>query len=292
MLDTQEFAYLTVTGNYTVAQITEFFLPYKLGTYDAWDAGELAFGEYQYEQTCLRYDSHKNSSEQLEEHISSLLGHAKKLKKLPDDLVRTLHCVICGYHSQASGCYLDSDTVRDLAKIKAEVHFYLHKMIAQGNHDFPYSKRILSQSSDEIDRDVNFTNEYAYFRVFSDTLHADEISEILQLTPSESYSKGDLKRKGDDSANNKRDWTYWSLDSGIAKGQPLAIHLEALLSKLKPHTEQLYLLSRDYQTSFGLGSTAKFPTSNEIKLSREIIIKMAELNLSFDFDLYFHYDDE
>ncbi len=77
-----------------------------------------------------------------------------------------------------------------------------------------------------------------------------------------------------------------------AKGQPLAIHLEALLSKLKPHTEQLYVLSRDYQTSFGLGSTAKFPTSNEIKLSREIIIKIAELNLSFDFDLYFHYDDE
>ena len=292
LLNTQEFAYLTVTGEGIAAEVVE---KYRLRPNDAWDAGEIIYGQHQFEKMCLRFQSAHSDKGSMEQDISSLLMsyRAQHFHDLPDDFVRTLHCVIYGYHWQTSGCYLESDNIRTLAQMKAEVSIYIYKIITEGNHEFPYSKQLQTNEPSIIDPndDSNSTGEYAYFYVRSNTLHADKISEILQLKPSRKNSIGEPKRKNPTiSPMPLWEWSSWYLDSGIEKGQPIAVHLEAVMGKLMPRIDQLYLLSRDYQTSFGLSSTGSFPISNQINLNRNLIRQMAELNLSFDFDAYLDYE--
>lgn len=285
----QEFAYFTITGEGNAQEIVE---KYKLKPNEIWNAGDVAEGCYLYDQMCLFYKSWSDTDRPLEEHLDSLLRQSFRFNELPDDLLRTLHCVSYEYHSQAGGYYLGREHMRNLAQMKAEMRLYAYKMEVEDNHEHPCS-RLLTPNDPRFsglplkDNTTTDTREYAYFKVTSNTLHADEISTILQLEPTESWSIGDRRRQSD----YLWQWTSWKLESGLIKGEPIAAHLAALMEKLIPHTDLLYQLSRDFQTSFGLAATGTFPTSHQMHLNKELILQMAKLNLSLDCDLYFHYQD-
>ncbi len=285
ILSNQEYAYLTITGEGSAQEILE---KYNLRTHDAWNAGDVSEDRYLFNQMCLRFKSGRDDTKSIEDHLFSLLAFPQRYIKLPDELVRTIHCVTHSYHSQGGGCFLDSDIIRRMAQIKADVQLYLYKMVVESNHDFPYAKIIKTNSEKVEELDKKSTNEYAYFNVRSNALSTDEISQILQLQPTTKHSIGDPRRNINGVIS--WEWSLWELGSGLAKGQPIEAHLEALLSQLKPRIEQLYLLSQDFQTSFTLGATGTFPNSHQIKLNQMLIQQMAKLNLSFDFDSYFDYD--
>jgi len=291
MLVSQEFAYFTITGEGNAQEIVE---KYHLRPNEIHNAGDVdEEGRYVYEQMCLKYKSCGDTTESLEDHFNRLIYPSWRFTQLPDHLTRTLHAVIYGYSAQNGGFYLSRENMRRLARMKAESRLYVYKIEVEDNHEHSYAKRIASnvepQSVDHEPEIDDFTSgESAYFRVTSDTLHADEISSILGLQPTDAQSVGDPHHR---ISGIFRKWTSWKLESGLPRGERIALHLEALMAKLTPHIDQLYLLSRNVDTTFGLSSTAKFPTSNQMYFSKELILQMAKLNLSLDCDLYFHYDN-
>ncbi|MFC1834093.1 DUF4279 domain-containing protein [Thermodesulfobacteriota bacterium] len=89
----------------------------------------------------------------------------------------------------------------------------------------------------------------ATLRIFGDIADPEEISNRLRLSPTRTHRKGE--KAGPRSPSYRKD--MWSYSPPMAESEPLAMHIDALWSKLKPHSQYLLALKQNLEVDVFLG---------------------------------------
>ena len=89
----------------------------------------------------------------------------------------------------------------------------------------------------------------ATLRIFGDIADLDEISEKLQLQPSKTHRKGEMR--GPRSVPYKHD--MWSYMPAVPEEEPLHKHIDALWTVLRPHKDYLLELKKTLTVDVFLG---------------------------------------
>lgn len=128
----------------------------------------------------------------------------------------------------------------------------------------------------------------ASLRIHSDILTCNDITNILQLNPVQTFNKGEKI-----SSNGKmiRDSSMWVFDSNLREEDTLEKHIENILDSLDKVKENYFKLVDKancdifsfYSTSNGQGSIA---------LSNEIIKRLNDYSLELIVDLYLTEEDD
>jgi hypothetical protein len=123
---------------------------------------------------------------------------------------------------------------------------------------------------------------WAYFWTQDFTCAPEEISRLLNLTPSAVWIAGQTKLSSGKSAPRNA----WKLESDVRDDQQLDAHIESLLQKIGPHIEELR--ARLGPMSMGINCVAYFRShqGNGFHFSEALIHELARHRLSVDFDLY------
>ena len=275
--------YLTLTGEGDAHQLVK---DYHLTRATAWNQGEVGEDRYQFQQMCIRFCEHQEENLYWNEAIERFLAcpYQRSLFLVPLQFERTLHLVTHGEGFQGYGFHLNESNIQQLAQHHANFQYYAYKQPDDG-HDFPYSQ-ILPVAENE-----RTANEYAYFIIESTGHSTEQLSAITGLSPNaRSRSQGDIwfpKQPVAEGQQPRRlPTTHLKVDSGIEKGQPLAVHIEAILSQLMPRYEQFIPLLLDYRVSFSLVGTGYLAMPYQFSLSKESILQLAQFKCSVDMDLY------
>jgi Domain of unknown function (DUF4279) len=129
-------------------------------------------------------------------------------------------------------------------------------------------------------------NEYsAYFTVTGDFDPA-EISDRLGLEPTSCWRKGDRNEK----THLERKFSRWSLDSRLDKFAPLEGHVADVLQQLKPAVARVKTALETYEGGMQLVGWF-YKNYPGLHFDKDLIAKLAECELSVDFDFYYMYSD-
>lgn len=279
--------YLTLTGEGDAHQLVkDYYLNYS----DAWNKDEIEQESYQFKKMCIRLHCSQDDNLYWNEAIERFLNERqqRQLFLVPPEFERTLHLVTHGEGCQGYGFHLDVSNIQQLAQIHASFQYYAYKQPDDG-HDFPYSDALPTVAREET------SCEYAYF-VIESTVHTiEELAAITGLSNNiiRSKNQGDIwfpkQPLVDDQEPRRLPSTRFYIDSGIEKGQPLAVHIDAIfLSKLMPNYERFVPLILDYRVSFCLAGTGHFTMPYKFTLPKEWILQLANFQSSLDMDLYAH----
>lgn len=128
---------------------------------------------------------------------------------------------------------------------------------------------------------------YAYFWVQKYDCSSEEISSMMQISPTEVRERGDVSQNG-----KVRNHSLWQLDSPLARGDNfLQDYLSQLLDILEIRESAIKTLVQKYEA--GINCVGYYYGSNPgLHLSAELIKRVAQLDLSVDFDLYNYAGDE
>ena len=123
---------------------------------------------------------------------------------------------------------------------------------------------------------------YAYFRVAAESLPHAEITQLLGIEPTESWSKGDPGLY-----NPSRPDSGWCLHSPLPQTNTnLWEHIEALLPLLEQRAPAVKALGEKYMTYIACVGWYDETASPGLSLSRDVVASIASLGLGFDADLY------
>jgi hypothetical protein len=124
---------------------------------------------------------------------------------------------------------------------------------------------------------------YAYYRIKADDLPLEKISQLLNLSPSECWRKGDPGRY----VPARKD-SGWCFHSPLPRDNTnLGEHVEALMEVLKPRADALRSLGRRFQTYFVCTGKYDSTCSPALFLGKETLAFLAFIEVEFDADLYF-----
>lgn len=276
--------YLTLTGDGDAHQLVK---DYHLNHVDAWNQGEVGQDRYQFQKMCIRLHRPQDENIYENEAIERFFSwpQQRQLLLIPPQYERTLHLVSHGENFQSHGFHLSARNIELLAQHQANFHFYDYQQVDDG-HDFPFST-ILPLAEDE-----KSTNEYAYFVIDSTGHTIEQLAVITGLLPNviDSKNMGDIQfsRRLLTEGQQPRRWssTRFHVNSGIEQGQPLALHIKAILSQLEPIYERFIPLLLDFRVTCWLVGTGSFCMPYQLSLSKEWILQLAQFKCAVDMDLY------
>lgn len=124
----------------------------------------------------------------------------------------------------------------------------------------------------------------AALRLQSSILTADEISNVMQLSPTDSFEKGTPYSQRNP-MSKIREQTLWIWESGCSQAESIELHLERVASLIESkHTELQKLLRTclidifcGYSSEVGQGGFA---------LNSSLLKRIASLDIDIIFDIY------
>jgi hypothetical protein len=130
-------------------------------------------------------------------------------------------------------------------------------------------------------------NTYAYFYVREFDGEAERVTELLQLTPTRTWKKGEPGP-----GNRPRKFSTWELHSSLPRTEIFQdSHLAVLLEVLEGRREQVLQLASKYKC--GLQGVGYYRNENPgFHMDSQLISRIAAFGLSVDFDLYCSCDHE
>ncbi|NHC08724.1 DUF4279 domain-containing protein [Pseudomonas stutzeri] len=122
---------------------------------------------------------------------------------------------------------------------------------------------------------------YAYFYVRDFEGKAEQVTDLLKLTPTRTWMKGELGP-----ANRPRKFSNWELQSSLPRTEAFQDrHLVTLLEALEGRREQILEAVSKYKC--GLQGVGYYTNENPgFHMDSQLISRIAALGLSVDFDLY------
>ncbi|MEG9436531.1 DUF4279 domain-containing protein [Edaphobacter sp. HDX4] len=133
---------------------------------------------------------------------------------------------------------------------------------------------------------VKDNEQYAYLTVTGD-FDPEQITSVLGLVPSESWSKGDRNER----THYERKFSRWSLESRLARSASLEDHVRDVLKQSLNYAEQIRQVGRAHTVFIQL--VGWFHTDYPgFGLDSSTIAGLAELNVGIDCDFYYLYSHE
>ncbi len=127
--------------------------------------------------------------------------------------------------------------------------------------------------------------QYAYFTV-TGNFDPSEISELVGMSPTESWRKGDINPR----IQIERKFSRWSLYSRLERTCELEAHIADVIRQFSENKGQFLELSSKHGGVMQL--VAYFKTGYPgLHLERELVASLAEFSLSVDLDFYYLYSD-
>jgi hypothetical protein len=125
--------------------------------------------------------------------------------------------------------------------------------------------------------------QYAYFSLAGD-FDPSSITARIGIEPSESWMKGTRNER----THYERKFSRWSLDSRIARSEPLELHVRDVLSQTLPHAREIRELGEQYQAVMQLVGYF-YNDYPGFGMDKAMISDLAQLNLGIDCDFYYLY---
>lgn len=139
--------------------------------------------------------------------------------------------------------------------------------------------------------ELDYTSEPAItvkFIMCGDDLQPDVITELLNLTPSKSWTKGeDIPKEPGTGLTPKVTYPFgqWMLYAPCSRRDDFVTQLEALLRLLEQSTQQLQQLTYKYDAGISVAYSSGEDNMG-IHLDKMTLIRMVKLGLSFDVIVY------
>ncbi len=129
---------------------------------------------------------------------------------------------------------------------------------------------------------------YAYFWI-SGAFSASDITADIGISPTETHEQGEPMRYR---PGKTREESVWEVHSPLPRDEIFMVaHISALLELLEPKKKVIKTLQSKYET--GINCVGYYTDAHPgFHMEAKIIQKLAELNVSVDFDLYCLCDHE
>lgn len=115
----------------------------------------------------------------------------------------------------------------------------------------------------------------------------EKITRMLGVQPSIAHRKGDVWQLGSNHKDSplRHGTDVWVLDSPLPKSAEEDEHIEWLLSKIRPHTAAMREVGKKYYAMISF-TCFYYEYRQGIRLEKETLKELADLNIVFDFDVY------
>ncbi|MCT2344555.1 DUF4279 domain-containing protein [Niallia taxi] len=130
------------------------------------------------------------------------------------------------------------------------------------------------------------TKVKVYFSLFGDAFPLEEITERLEITPTETYKRGDLIPKRSIPLYRKE--TSWDLGTGYQVSLDVNNQLQKIINKLKNKASIITEIKDAYSVECKFFIVVKIEEGNTpgLYLDKEIIKFASSIEAEFDVDLY------
>ncbi|MEI2467902.1 DUF4279 domain-containing protein [Niallia taxi] len=130
------------------------------------------------------------------------------------------------------------------------------------------------------------TKVKVYFSLFGDAFPLEEITERLEITPTETYKKGDLIPNRSIPLYRKE--TSWDLGTGYQVSLDVNNQLQKIINKLKNKASIINEIKDAYSAECKFFIVVKIEEGNTpgLYLDKEIIKFASTIEAEFDVDLY------
>lgn len=134
--------------------------------------------------------------------------------------------------------------------------------------------------SKEITEEDLYFNFSASIRIFGENLNFKKITDNLQIAPSHSHKKGDIKKRNGKIIGKPYEQDMWLYKSPVNETEPLDIHLQTLWSKLKPNKYKIIEMKKKYNINIFCGYRSNCDNAG-FDVSYESLTIFCELETAF-----------
>ncbi|TRZ39557.1 DUF4279 domain-containing protein [Niallia circulans] len=131
------------------------------------------------------------------------------------------------------------------------------------------------------------TQVMVYFSLFGDKFPIDEITERLEITPTETYKKGDLIPNRSSARYRKE--TSWDLGTGYEASLDVNNQLQKLVKRLRNKVLIINKIKEDYSAECKFFIVIKMEEGNTpaLYLDKSMIKFASSIEAEIDIDLYY-----
>lgn len=132
---------------------------------------------------------------------------------------------------------------------------------------------------------IETTTVKVEFIILGDDFSTEEITQALQLEPTEAYNRGDFSKSG-----RQRLESCWSISTPYEISFDINDQLNAIISQIKPRTDCLLQLKGKYSLSFSFMIVINIENNDKpaIYLEVDTIHFASEIGASINFDYYIY----
>lgn len=132
---------------------------------------------------------------------------------------------------------------------------------------------------------MNKTQVKVYFSLFGDDFPLDKVTGKLELTPSETYKKGDLNPNGSTVFTKE---TSWNLGTGYQVSLDVNDQLQQIVCRLQNKSSIIKEIKDSYSLECKFFIVIKIEKGNTpaLYLDKDIIKFASSIEAEFDIDLY------
>ncbi len=130
------------------------------------------------------------------------------------------------------------------------------------------------------------TQVMVYFSLYGDEFSLDDVTEKLEVTPTETYKKGDLIPNRSTACYRKE--TSWDLGTGYQVSLDVNNQLQQIINKLQNKSSIINEIKEAYSVECKLSIVVKIEEGNTpaLYLDKDIIKFAASIEAELDVDLY------
>jgi hypothetical protein len=126
---------------------------------------------------------------------------------------------------------------------------------------------------------------YVWFAIYDFDCHPDEITKEIGITPSEIRIKGEIRTSGKKKYKLINKQNSWRIESDLPRNIPIEKHLENVLTKLRPHTQNIIKVTEKYYAEFGCASYY-YEANPGIHIDHKLLKEITDLHAEIDLDMY------
>lgn len=133
---------------------------------------------------------------------------------------------------------------------------------------------------------MNKTQVKVYFSLFGQDFPIDDVTDKLEITPTETYKKGDLIPSR--STVRYRKETSWDLGTGYQFSFDVNDQLQQVVGRLKNKSSTIIEIKEEYSLECKFFIVIKIENGNApaLYLDKEVIKFASNIEAEFDVDLY------
>lgn len=131
------------------------------------------------------------------------------------------------------------------------------------------------------------TKVMAYFSAFGDNFPLEEVTNGLDVEPTETYKKGDVIKTFATKILRRKE-TSWTLSTGYQESLDINKQLDVILKSLKEKTKELLQLKKKYDLQFQFMIVIEIENNDKpaMYLQKNIIDFSSSIDAEIQFDLY------